>query len=146
MFTSSTTPPGADRRVVVRNLTRGLTSDRFPYTDREYNRGRGSEPTEVTFGTGHSGSHFVVVDGENDFEYEIKEGKTVLERGSFTAEVKIREESIERNRQVVERRYCSTNQPMSDCKKEDVRVRQVNACPSVEPRSRSNGLLRFLGL
>ena len=87
-FTSSTTPPARKRRVIVKNITRGVASDPYPYTDREYYDGRSSEGTEMIFGTKHHSKYFRVLDGDNKFEYEIKERDRVLESGVFIAVIK----------------------------------------------------------
>ncbi|MEH2358508.1 MAG: hypothetical protein V7K58_02120 [Nostoc sp.] len=84
-FTSSKTPPAPKRRVFIKNVTRGLESDPYPYTDREYQKGKSSESTQIAFGTSHRGSNFIVMEGENEFQYEIKENKKVIDSGSFTA-------------------------------------------------------------
>ncbi|MBW4476648.1 MAG: hypothetical protein KME54_07180 [Tolypothrix brevis GSE-NOS-MK-07-07A] len=84
-FTSSKTPPAPKRRVIVKNVTRGLESNPYPYTDREYQKGKSSESTQIIFGTSHRGSNFIVMESENEFQYEIKENKTVIDSGSFIA-------------------------------------------------------------
>ncbi|MBV8886205.1 MAG: hypothetical protein JO235_19735, partial [Chroococcidiopsidaceae cyanobacterium CP_BM_RX_35] len=66
-FYSTTTPPGADRRVVIRNVSRGIAGDTAPYTDREYNKGRTSQATTVAFGTSHKQQYFAVLEGLNNF-------------------------------------------------------------------------------
>lgn len=84
-FTSSKTPPATKRRVVVKNITRGLDSNPYPYTDRDYSRGMSSEGTQMAFGTRHRGKYLSVIEGENEFEYEITENKKVVDSGNFTA-------------------------------------------------------------
>lgn len=84
-FISSKTPPAPTRRVVVKNITRGLDSNPYPYTDREYNRSRSSEGTQMAFGTRHEEKNLTVIEGENIFEYDIKENKNVIDSGQFTA-------------------------------------------------------------
>jgi hypothetical protein len=86
-FTSDRTPPGPRRRVIVRNITRGLASDPYPYTERDYDEGRSSEATRMEFGTRHSGRRFRVLEGENEFEYEIRERRQVIDSGRFTANI-----------------------------------------------------------
>jgi hypothetical protein len=84
-FTSSKTTPADGRRVIVKNVTRGMTSDPYPYINREYHQGRSSESTYMEFGAKHDGKKFRVLDGENQFEYEIKQGDRVIDSGTFTA-------------------------------------------------------------
>jgi hypothetical protein len=99
-FTSSQYPPASDRRVVVRNVSRGMSPEDPPYTDREYLKGRSSEGFDMRFGKSHDQRFFRVLPNVNIFEYEINEGSTVIDRGLFKSEVRpsspIR---IERNRE-----------------------------------------------
>ena len=130
MFTSSEIPPGRDMRVLVRNVSRGLAGDPFPYTDRKYDRGRSSESTDITFGSEHRGRYFVAVRGRNTYEYEIREGKSVVERGSFTAEVFPSEAIIiQRDKEPKEEKYCVDGRPLYNCHEDNIRVRVVYRCP-----------------
>lgn len=98
-FTSSKSTPGDHRRVIIRNVTRGLSPEKPPYTDREYFQGRASEGFDINFGNKHNNRLFIVLDGINTLEYEIRDKDTVIERGSFEANV-VPSETIqeERNR------------------------------------------------
>lgn len=84
-FTSSKVTPDNKRRVIITNVTRGLSPEKPPYTNREYYSGRSSEGFDIYFGTKHRKRYLSVLDGMNDFEYEIKEKKTTIERGFFQA-------------------------------------------------------------
>ncbi|MBK1988764.1 hypothetical protein A0J48_014665 [Sphaerospermopsis aphanizomenoides BCCUSP55] len=86
-FTSSTQPPRKDRKVIIRNISRGMSPDNFPFTERDYSKGRSAESTDITFGTQHRDSTFVIRDDNNEFEYEIRENNSVVERGQFSAVV-----------------------------------------------------------
>jgi hypothetical protein len=109
-FTSSTEPPKSGRRVIIKNVSRGMSPDNFPYTDRDYSKGRGSEFTKITTGTRHSNNAFVVRQNyKNEFEYEIRQGNSVVERGQFSATT--RESSnvseIPRDMVEVDKGYCA---------------------------------------
>lgn len=108
-FTSSSEPPKKGRRVIIRNVSRGISPDNFPYTDRDYSKGRSSEFTRVSAGTRHSDRVFIVRQNyKNEFEYEIKQDNSVVERGQFFASV--RESStvseIPREKEEVDKGYC----------------------------------------
>lgn len=90
-FSSSTHLPALKRRVVIKNVTEGMKKNPYPYTDREYDKGESSESFEVKFGDSHKGRTFSVLEGENKFEYAIKERDTVVEQGTFTAEVSVKD-------------------------------------------------------
>ncbi|NEQ81660.1 MAG: hypothetical protein F6K26_15820, partial [Moorea sp. SIO2I5] len=133
-FTSSTTPPARKRRVIVRNITRGVASDPYPYTDREYYEGRSSEGTEIIFGTKHHSKYFRVLDGENKFEYEIKERDRVLESGVFTAVIKRNVDVRQRDSYPITKSVCMNSEvPMSLCA--DIRTITKYKCGSGVIRS-----------
>ncbi|AOY83142.2 hypothetical protein BJP36_27695 [Moorena producens JHB] len=133
-FTSSTTPPARKRRVIVRNITRGVASDPYPYTDRKYDEGRSSEGTRMSFGTRHHSKEFHVLDGENTFEYEIKERNSVIESGVFTAVIKRNVDVRQRDSYPITKSVCMNSEvPMSLCA--DIRTLTKYKC-------RSNWVLR----
>ncbi|WP_229424058.1 hypothetical protein [Moorena producens] len=133
-FTSSTTPAARKRRVIVRNITRGVASDPYPYTDREYYEGRSSEGTEIIFGTKHHSKYFRVLDGENTFEYEIKERDRVLESGVFTAVIKRNVDVRQRDSYPITKSVCMNSEvPMSLCA--DIRTLTEYKCGSGVIRS-----------
>ncbi|WP_293077099.1 hypothetical protein [Moorena sp. SIO3H5] len=128
-FTSITTPPARKRRVIVRNITRGVASDPYPYTDREYDHGRSSEGTRMSFGTRHDSKEFHVLDGENTFEYEIKERDRVLESGVFTAVIKRNIDVRQRDSYPITKSVCMNSEvPMSLCA--DIRTLTQYKCGS----------------
>ncbi|MBD1826529.1 hypothetical protein NDI47_09955 [Microcoleus vaginatus GB1-A2] len=88
-FVSSKTPPGPNRRVVIKNVTDGMETNPYPYTDRGYNKGEFSEDFGFKLGNSHKTRTFSVLEGENKFLYEIKENDQVIEQGALTAEVSI---------------------------------------------------------
>ena len=129
MFTSTNTSTAPGRRVIVRNVSLGIYNDPLPYTDREYDSDRVSEITKISIGVKHRGRYFVVLEGLNTFEYEIKEGERVMERGSFTAMVKESVRYVQRNGVWEERKYCASNVPLHECKYEDIKIKRTCRCP-----------------
>lgn len=129
-FYSTATPPAPGRRVVVRNVSRGLTGDTAPFTDRDYSKGNASETTSVELATKHQLTHFSMLEGTNNLEYEIKQSdSTVVERGSFTAQLSRDEKSRTRNAICSDEKYCrdSENTPLDKC--ENVSTRSRCYCP-----------------
>jgi len=88
-FVSSKTPPGPNRRVMIKNVTDGMETNPYPYTDRGYDKGEFSEDFGFKLGNSHKTRTFSVLEGENKFLYEIKENNQVIEQGALTAEVSI---------------------------------------------------------
>ena len=88
-FVSSKTPPGPNRRVMIKNVTDGMETNPYPYTDRGYEKGEFSEDFGFKLGNSHKTRTFSVLEGENKFLYEIKENNQVIEQGALTAEVSI---------------------------------------------------------
>ncbi|MBD2243929.1 hypothetical protein H6G26_09995 [Nostoc sp. FACHB-888] len=128
-FTSSKTPPAPKRRVVVKNVTKGLESDPYPYTDREYQKGKSSEGTQVAFGTKHRGSNFAVMEGENEFQYEIKENKKVIDSGSFTAVIDKKLDVRRRDATVTKNSVCFNSAvALNVCA--DIRTKTAYTCPN----------------
>ena len=88
-FVSRKTPPGPNRRVMIKNVTDGMETNPYPYTDRGYDKGEFSEDFGFKLGNSHKTRTFSVLEGENKFLYEIKENNQVIEQGALTAEVSI---------------------------------------------------------
>lgn len=98
-----------DGKLIIRNISRGMSPDNFPFTERDYSNGRSAESTDITFGTEHRGRVFVVRDDDNEFEYEIRENNSVVERGEFSAVVS-RSSTISevyREAREVDKGYCA---------------------------------------
>ncbi|UBF28992.1 hypothetical protein K9N68_14815 [Kovacikia minuta CCNUW1] len=114
---------------MIRNVSRGLAGDTVPFTDRDYSKGRTSESTSIQFGTHHELTHFVVLEGLNNFEYDIKQGSNVIEQGTFTADFSRAERTRDRSAICSDEKYCrnSENTPLKDCK--NVRTRSRCYCP-----------------
>lgn len=128
-FTSATTPPAEDRRVVIRNVTTGTDPDDQPYTDREYDEGTFSESFNIEFGAEHSRRRFRVLRGDNQFQYEIEEDRNVIESGSFTATFGNTVQSEERNSTLQTRQVCANSSvALNVCA--DVRTNNQWKCPN----------------
>jgi hypothetical protein len=86
-----------------------MSPDNFPYTDRDYSKGRGSESTKISIGTRHSGSAFVVKRDANEFEYEIRQDNSVVERGQFSSFVRGSStvSEVPREKKEVDKGYCA---------------------------------------
>lgn len=128
-FTSSQTPPAPGRRVIVRNVTRGLASDPYPYTNREYDQGRSSESTRMLFGTRHDGKQFTVLEGENNFEYEIRQGDRIIDSGKFTAVIDKQVDARRRDAIASTESICM-NSAVSLNLCADIRTRTQHKCPN----------------
>lgn len=129
-FYSTATLPAPGRRVVIRNVSRGLVGDTNPFTDRDYSQGDTSESTSVEFSTKHQLTHFSMLEGSNNLEYEIKQSDgTVIERGTFTTQLSRDEKSRTRNAICQDEKYCrdSENTPLDQC--DNVRTRSRCYCP-----------------
>src|SRR6476661_214187 len=88
-FVSRKTPPGPNRRVMIKNVTDGMETNPYPYTDRSYDKGEFSEDFAFKLCNSNKTRTFSVLEGENKFLYEIKENDQVIEQGALTAEVSI---------------------------------------------------------
>ncbi|MBD2329945.1 hypothetical protein [Alkalinema sp. FACHB-956] len=126
-FTSSKTPTGDRRRVLVRNTTRGLTGDTMPFTNREYDKGRSSEATKMEFGTSHSSKRLRVLPGVNEFDYEIRERDRVIDSGKFSANIEKATRQITRNAQWYNEEVCA-NSSVSNNVCADLRQRRQFRC------------------
>lgn len=126
-FVSLKTPPGPNRRVIIKNVTDGMESDPYPYTDRSYNKGEFSEDFGFKLGNKHRGKTFSVLEGVNKFTYEIKEGSRSIEEGTLTAEVSIQNLGTFPRGQVCQEKLNCQN-PSNNCY--DRRGRKIT-CPQV---------------
>lgn len=88
-FVSRATPTAPKRRVTIKNTTEGISTDPYPFTDREYAKSEYSQGFDISFGDKHKGRTFSVLEGENNLEYEIRDREKVVELGSITAEVSV---------------------------------------------------------
>lgn len=80
---------GPNRRVKVLNVTPGMSSDPYPYTDREYRSGGRSEKIDFLPSSHHRQRWFSVAEGMNDFEVTYTEGGRVIDTKNFSFPVTV---------------------------------------------------------
>jgi hypothetical protein len=132
-FSSSTTPPRDGLRVLIQNVSQGMDPEKQPYTDREYDEGTVSEYTIVEFGTSHSSRTFRVLDGENTFNYEIRDrahSNVVVESGTFTATFDHLQQSEVRDATCQTQSNVCANSAVSQSVCADLRSRTQCTCPN----------------
>jgi hypothetical protein len=93
-FLSETAPPAPGRRVIIRNVTEGMNGDPYPFTDREYERGQSSEGFKFGVSDRHRSQSLAVLEGKNQFEYEIREKNRAIEQGTFAVDVTIKDMGV----------------------------------------------------
>lgn len=128
-FMSTATPPAPGRRVVVRNVSLGVRDDPFPFTDRDYSQGRSSEATLLSYGTKQELRTFSVIPGVNNFEYEIKQGDRVIDKGNFQATIQFQQEVERRWADCNREQYCTDGKPLDKCAERNLRYRIKCTCP-----------------
>ena len=129
-FVSNTTPPASGRRAIIRNVTRGMNSDPYPFTDREYNSGRYSEGFNLQIGYSHSQRDFSVINGENQLEYEIKENNgNIAERGTIDLQVSIGDEGIFSRNSVCREEWQCVDERRDDRTDRVCRTHRICECP-----------------
>lgn len=82
-------PTLPNRRVKVVNVTPGMASNPFPFTDREYESGGRSEKIDFYPGSTHRQRWFSVAEGMNDFEVTYTEGGRVIGTKQFSFPVTV---------------------------------------------------------
>ncbi len=127
-FISEKTPPAPYRRVLIRNITRGIIANPYPYTDREYDERRpSSETARTSLGSTHNGKYFNLMEGENEFEYEIKERDRVIDSGKFSAQIVKTLQRVQRDAEWENKKVCKNSSvSLNDC--EDVRMSRQFKC------------------
>ena len=93
-FKSSTTPTAPSRKVKIINVTEGMDKDPYPYTNRKYDKGEYSEGFDFAIGKKQRTRTFSVIEGENQFKYEIRENDRIIEEDSFSARVVINDGGV----------------------------------------------------
>lgn len=130
-FVSQTTPPAPGRRVIARNVTKGINSDPYPFTDREYDEGRYSEGFDIQIGYNHSQRNFSVINGENQLEYEIKEANgNSVERGMFLFQVSVNDQGLFARDAICREEWNCTDEQRGDRKDRICRPFRTCQCPS----------------
>jgi hypothetical protein len=109
-FISEKTPPAPYRRVIIRNVTQGVSASPYPYTDREYDERRpSSETARTALGNTHDRRRFNLVEGNNEFEYEIKERDRVIDSGKFSAQILKSWQRVESNATWEQKKICKNS-------------------------------------
>ena len=108
-FVSDKQPPTPGYRVKLTNMSRGLSPDAPPFTDRSYAKGRASESFEIALGAKHQGRYFIVRQGENLLQYEITRDGNLVGSGTFTYNVIVRSSIEYRNKVAKEVRKYNTD-------------------------------------
>ncbi len=127
-FISAKTPPAPYRRVLIRNITQGISTNPYPYTDREYDERRpSSETARTSLGDTHNGKQFNLMEGNNEFEFEIKERDRVIDSGKFSAQVIKTLQQVQRDAEWEKKKVCKNSSvSLNECG--DVRVSRQFKC------------------
>jgi hypothetical protein len=129
-FVSNTTPPASGRRAIVRNVTKGINSNPYPFTDREYSQGRYSEGFDIQIGYEHNQRDFSVIVGENQLEYEIKESNgNIIERGTFPIQVSVNDQGIFAREAICREEWNCTEEQHGDRKDRICHPLRTCQCP-----------------
>lgn len=88
-FVNDDLPPRPGLTLKLTNMSRGLSPDDPPYTNRTYDRGRASQSFDIALGERHRGSYFVVREGRNLMQYEIFQAGNTISTGTFTVRVDV---------------------------------------------------------
>lgn len=127
-FMSATTPPAPGRRVIVRNVSLGVRDNPFPFTDRDYSQGRSSEATLMSYGIKQELRTFSVIPGLNNFEYEIKQGDRVIDKGNFQATIQFQQDVERRWADCDREQYCKNGKSLDKCEDQNLRYRTKCTC------------------
>ncbi len=127
-FISDKTPPAPYRRVIIHNITKGISANPYPFTNREYDERRSSSETaRTTLGTTHDGKYFNLIEGANEFEYEIKERDRVIDSGKFSAQIAKSFQRVHRDAEWETKKVCKNSSvSLDECG--DVRVSRQFKC------------------
>lgn len=82
-------PTAEGRRVRITNMTPGMSSDPYPYTDREYKKGSRSEKIDFIPRSQHGQRFFSVAEGMNDFEVTYTDDGRVVQSKFFQFPVSV---------------------------------------------------------
>jgi hypothetical protein len=127
-FYSEKTPPTPFTRVIVKNTTPGVYLAPYPFTNREYDERRpSSEIAKMSFSNTHQQRSFAVTEGDNTFEYTIKQRDRVLETGTFAATIETNLRKQERKATWKRGKVCANSSvSLNVCS--DVRNRRAYEC------------------
>ncbi|MCL1464642.1 hypothetical protein [Argonema galeatum] len=121
-FKSSSTTPAPGRKVKIMNVTEGMDDEPYPYTNRKYDKGKYSERFDMSIAKKHRTRSFSVIEGDNEFKYEVSENNAIIEQDSFTAKVVINDGGV------VERNQVCTSRLECDGSGENRKCRTVRSC------------------
>lgn len=88
-FVNDDLPPRPGLTLKLTNMSRGLSPDDPPFTNRTYDRGRASQSFDIALGERHRGRYFVVREGRNLMQYEIFQAGNTVSTGTFTVRVDV---------------------------------------------------------
>jgi hypothetical protein len=88
-FFDTEMPTVEGRRVKIANITQGISSNPFPYTDRQYSSGGRSEKIDFFARSHHGQRYFSVIEGMNEFEVTYSDGGRVVATKSFQFPVSV---------------------------------------------------------
>ena len=93
-FVDYNTPVAPNLVVKLENYARGLSPQRPPYTERDYDQGRASDKIKFKLGTEHNKVNFIVKQGLNPIKYQIidetnRKERVILKSGMFMLKVGI---------------------------------------------------------
>ena len=112
-FVDYNTPVGPNLEVKLLNYSRGLSPQRPPYVDIDYDSGRASDKIKFKIGTEHNKVYFTVREGLNPIKYYIidesnKKEKIILKTGIFMLKVDVQKTVYRRDMQYYNGSYyCS---------------------------------------
>jgi len=88
-FFNPDVPTAEGRRVRIVNVTPGMETSPYPFTDRAYDNGQRSDKIDFLLGSKHRQRWFSVADGLNTFQVTFTDGGRVIETQQFTFPVSI---------------------------------------------------------
>ena len=93
-FVDYNTPVAPNLVIKLENYARGLSPQRPPYTEKDYDKGRASDKIKFKFGTEHNKVNFIVKEGLNPIKYQIidetnRRERVIIKSGMFILKVGI---------------------------------------------------------
>lgn len=88
-FVNDDLPPRPGLTLKLTNMSRGLSPDDPPFTERTYDRGRASQSFDLALGDRHRGRYFVVREGRNLMQFEIFQAGNTIASGTFNLRVDV---------------------------------------------------------
>jgi hypothetical protein len=128
-FFANNTPTARGRRVIIRNLSPNMNNDPYPFTNREYQKGRFSENIQIGLGNSQQLRVFVALPGTNQYEYEIRQGDQVIDQGKFTSVFTRNDKTLLRSASCSQETRCADGSDnLNKCK--SVVIRDRCSCPN----------------